>query len=482
MHTGGPDTSDDWATKYRPKTLGDVLGNPGAVRELMSWAKSWDDGIPNKRAVVLMGPPGIGKTSAALALASDMGWGVVEMNASDQRTGSAIEDIALRGAMFNTFTDKGEYLRSSEGGRKLIILDEADSLFGRQDRGAMPAIVKLITETRQPVILIVNDFYELSKKSASVKTRTLQIKFQKPVAVTVSRVLRNISDDQGLDIGPAAIKMIADNAAGDVRAAVSDLQSIAQGKITITKESTHVLSERDSRSSMYDLVYTIFRKKDPSASRRVLMETDSDPENAILWIDENLPYEFLDQGDLVRGYEKLSRSDLFLGRVYRRQHYGFWSYAGDMMTFGVATARRSEKYASGRIRFPQYLTRMSRSKSIRRTKKDVCLKLAVFMHTSTKRVEHDVLPYIKIIASNDANFRTSIVRNAGLDSEELAFLIGKKIDSPEVIDAVIAAAPEPYKKKSTDAPILKEEYPEAEVQIIEDKPSPKKGQKNLFDF
>ncbi|HKM14027.1 MAG TPA: replication factor C large subunit [Candidatus Methanomethylophilaceae archaeon] len=482
MHTGGPDTSDDWATKYRPKTLDDVLGNPGAVRELRSWAKSWDEGIPNKRAVVLMGPPGIGKTSAALALASDMGWGVVEMNASDQRTGGAIEDIALRGAMFNTFTSEGEYLRSSEGGRKLIILDEADSLFGRQDRGAMPAIVKLITETKQPVILIVNDFYELSRKSASVKTKTLQIKFQKPVAVTVSRVLRNISDDQGLDIGPATIKMIADNAAGDVRAAVSDLQSIAQGKITITKESAKVLSERDSRSSMYDLVYSVFRKKDPSASRRVLMETDSDPENAILWIDENLPHEYIDKGDLVRGYEKLSRADLFLGRVHRRQHYGFWSYAGDMMTFGVATARRSDKFASGRINFPQYLMKMSRSKSIRRTKKDVCLKLAVFMHTSTKRVEHDVLPYIKLIAANNAEFRASIVRNANLDSEELAFLIGKKIDSKEVIDAMVAAAPEPYKKKDQNVPVLKEDYPVVEILKTDDKPSPKGGQKSLFDY
>ena len=145
---------EDWASKYRPSTLEEVLGNPGAVKTLKEWAVSWDSGIPGKRAVILIGTPGIGKTSAALALASDMGWGVVEMNASDQRTGGAIEDIAIRGAMFDSFSNTGEYLRSSEGGRKLIILEEADNLFGRQDRGAIPAIVKLISETKQPVILI----------------------------------------------------------------------------------------------------------------------------------------------------------------------------------------------------------------------------------------------------------------------------------------------------------------------------------------
>ncbi|HKM09972.1 MAG TPA: replication factor C large subunit [Candidatus Methanomethylophilaceae archaeon] len=477
---GGNNTSDDWASIYRPGTLNDILGNPGAVRELKSWAESWNEGIPKKRAVVLMGPPGIGKTSAALALASDMGWGVIEMNASDQRTGKAIEDIALRGAMFNTFTAKGEYLRSSEGGRKLIILDEADNLFGRQDRGAMPAIVKLVSETLQPVVLIVNDFYELSRKSSSIKTKTLQIKFQRPPATTINRALRNIADKEGVDIGPAAIKIIADNAAGDLRAAVSDFQSVAQGKTTVTNAHAEVVSERDTRSSMYDLVYSVFRKKDPAAARRILWDTDSTPEDAILWIDENMPHEYLDRGDLVRGYEKLSRADIFLGRVRRRQYYGFWSYAGDMMTFGVSNARHSNKVASGRIRFPSYLSKMSRSRSVRNTRKGVSLKLAVYMHTSTKRVEHDVLPYIRIIASNDADFRTLLIRDVGFDSEELAFIIGKKIDSSEVIDAVAAAEPDFYKRVSTEPVPLEEDYLEAEV--TKESPSPNRNQRSLFDF
>ena len=480
MHTGGNNTSDDWASTYRPRSLKDILGNPSAVRELKSWSDSWDEGIPKKRAVVLMGPPGIGKTSAALALASDMGWGVVEMNASDQRTGKAIEDVALRGAMFNTFTDEGDYLRSSEGGRKLIILDEADNLFGRQDRGAMPAIVKLISETLQPVVLIVNDFYELTRKSASIKTKTIQIKFQKPPASTIGRALRNIADKEGVDIEPATIKVIADNAAGDIRAAVSDLQSVAEGKDSVTNAHAEYVSERDTRSSMYDLVYSIFRKKDPAAARRVLWDTDSSPEDAILWIDENMPHEYPDTGDLVRGYGKLSRADIFLGRVHRRQYYGFWSYAGDMMTFGVSEARHTNKFASGRIRFPTYISKMSRSKSVRNTRKNISLKLAVYMHTSTKRVEHDVLPYIRIIASNNADFRTLLIRDAGFESEELAFVIGKKIDSPEVVDAVAAAEPD-FKKKETSG-LARTEEESQEIETVEEKPVLRKNQMSLFDF
>ncbi len=441
--------------------------------------------MPEKRAVVLIGSPGIGKTSAALALASDMGWGTVEMNASDQRTGEAIEDIALRGAMFNTFTASGEYLKTSDGGRKLIILDEADSLFGRQDRGAMPAVVKLINETRQPVVLIVNDFYALSKKSSSIKTKTLQITFKKPTSVSISKTLRKIAEGEGFRIDPVAVETIADNAHGDMRAAVSDLQSIAEGKSVVTNRAAEALSERDNRTSMYDMVYSIFRKNDPAGSRRALMDSDTDPESAIIWVDENMPYEYTDKGDLVRGYEKLSRADIHLGRVHRRQYYGLWSYAGDMMTAGVATARHSNLYSGGRVRFPQYLMKMSRSREVRATKRAVCLKLAVYMHTSTKRVELDVLPYIREVASADREFRTSLVKNAGLDSEELAFLIRKKIDSPEVVDAVAAAAPGPYRKSDPGAPMLKDEYPEVPEPVkkaTDEKPAPKGAQKKLFDF
>jgi len=468
--------AEDWTEKYRPKKLSEVIGNPSAAEELKSWAGSWAGGIPKKRAVVLIGPPGVGKTSSAAALANEKGWDIVEMNASDQRTGTAIKEVALRGSYSNSLGMDGEYKKSGEGRKKLIVLDEADNLFGNADRGALPAINELIKTTRQPVILIVNDFYALSKKSSAVKTDTIQITFRKPLARSIAAALKRIAASEGVAADDAALMKIAENAKGDMRAAVRDLEAFAWGKSSIDVSSLGGLNERFVQKDMYAVLDKMFRKGDPFGSKSALADVDTDPETAILWIDENLPHEYKDPGDLVRGYEKLSKADVFLGRVYRRQYYGMWPYATEMMTAGVSLSRMSNKVSYEKFRFPSYLAKMSRSKSVRELKSSLCYKVACHLHTSTKRVSTDVLGPLKVIALNDPGIRASLVREIFLEPEELGFLLDAKIDSKIVKDAFLAA-PEAQAPAVRDIP---------DNETPSERPVPetagKKPQSNLFDF
>ncbi|HTX44381.1 MAG TPA: AAA family ATPase, partial [Methanocella sp.] len=136
----------DWAEKYRPISLSDVIGNDAAVKALKKWAATFGEG---KRAAILYGGPGVGKTSAALALAHDMGWDFIEMNASDQRTKDAINRVAGSASKTGTFEGARE--------RRLIILDEADNLHGNADRGGEAAMIGVIRNSDQPIILIAND-------------------------------------------------------------------------------------------------------------------------------------------------------------------------------------------------------------------------------------------------------------------------------------------------------------------------------------
>ncbi len=125
------------AERLRPTRLDDLVGNSSARAQLRGWAEKWlAPGTPTPRAAILSGPPGVGKTTAALALAADLGWSVVEMNASDARNERAIEQVAGRASISHTLLEGG---RRAGPRRSLILLDEADSLTGRATDSARAA-------------------------------------------------------------------------------------------------------------------------------------------------------------------------------------------------------------------------------------------------------------------------------------------------------------------------------------------------------
>lgn len=475
----------DWTEKYRPRTLDDVIGNPTPVKQLRDWANSWSRGIPSKRAVVLIGSPGIGKTSSALALANEMGWNCVEMNASDQRTGAEIERIAIKGSRFNTFGDDGSYGDASKGYRKLIILDEADNLFGKADKGAMPIIDVLIKTTLQPVILIANDYYALSQKSSTVRNETLQITFKKASVSSVAKALSKIASNEGVEVDSEAMNIIATNAGGDMRAAVRNLESLSLGQIRVTSEMAAGLSKRDKDADMFTFVNSVFHSKDAFESRRMFDTEDIDPREAVIWINDNIPVKYRDRGDMVRGFEKMSRADLYMARGSKAAI----GYAKDMMTAGVATARFRDSYP-GPISFPPFLKKMSASKSIRSIRNSTVLKLADMMHTSVKRVDLDILPSIKLIVTFDHEFASHLVESAKLEPSEIGFLMAKKSDDPVIksmfkdiesreLERIIGLS-KPKTPVTIDVPIPVED--KNQDITPQDESKPKSKQRSLFDF
>jgi len=421
----------NWAERHRPKDLDDIVANPTAVAELRKWAAAWQRGRPDKKAVILQGPPGIGKTSAALALAKEMGWSVVEMNASDSRNAEAIRKVATRGAVLQTFSDSGEFLRADQGGRKLIVLDEADNVFGREDRGGIGAIVETIQTSGQPIVLIANDYYGLTRRSSSLKRLSKTIKFQPIHDDAMKNILRTIATEEGVEAASEVLDVIVERSSGDLRSAINDLESLAIGKDTVRGTGTKALGYRDRERTIFPAIEEILRSGDARRAKDAATGLDESPEDLILWVDQNLGHEFGRPDDLARGYDALSRADVFLGRARRRQSFGLWSYAKELMSSGVASARKG-RGRGGQLEFPYYLIQMARSRAQRGARTSLATKLARHLHVSRTLVIDELLPTIRMLFQGDEELRVNLTATLGLEDAEVALLM----EEPESSHAV----------------------------------------------
>ena len=92
----------------------------------------------------------------------------------------------------------------------------------------------------------------------------------------------------------------------------------------------------------------------------------------------------------------------------------------------------------------------------------------------------DVLPPLRLMLERDPELRVTLVREADLDAEDLAFLLNSKVDSKEVKEALEQAT---VKREIKVHPkVVEEVKEETKEEPVEIKPQPKKGQKSLFDF
>ncbi len=430
----------EWTEKYRPKSLSQVVGNANAIRTMRRWADSWERGVPKKKAMVLEGEPGTGKTSAALALANDLGWDVVEMNASDHRNAESIRRVAGVGSVNQTFSVTGEFLSTSDGKRKLIVLDEADNLFGREDHGGAKAIGQTIKETGQPVILIVNDYYALTRKASAVKSLAQKVTFARHGSSAVVDVLFRICEAEGLTVDEQVLARIAENAGGDLRGAINDLQMLVEGRDNVVLDGAGALGKRDQGAELDSALGAMYGASTARGARDATTDLDKTPEELIMWIEESIPGEFATHAERAAAFDALSRSDIYLRRTRKLQHYGLWAYAREMMTSGVALSRRgARRRAPSRYGFPTYLIVMSRSKSVRSSRAALCKKLSSVLHTSSHQVASSALPYLSAMTRNDRELLAHLVVQADLDEGDVAYLLGVDPDSDRVSEAMSEA-------------------------------------------
>ena len=468
----------DWVEKYRPAHLEDIVGNTTAVRQIAEWAKNW---TWKSRPLLIYGKPGIGKTSSVWALATDMQWEVVELNASDQRTAAVIERIAGAGSTTASLTGAS---------RKLIILDEADNLQGTADRGGTKAIIECIRQSRQPMVLIANDLYGLSPE---LRMRCEPVQFKAIQARSIAPRLKYLCSAEKVACSDAAIHAIAESAGGDIRSAVNMLYASSIGRTQLTDDQVHT-SQKDERISIFSLITALFGKTGDEELMRLAWEVDDTPETIEQWVEGNV-HLITDPSAVEEAYRHLSRADEYLGYTYRRQYHTLWRYATAIMLLGVADAAGNQGIHT-RIMPPERWQKMSTAKKQKAIRIALLNKIAGMMHIPQNTLREHYLGIISILVENDPS---GYAIGMQFDTDQLNFFLHDKVRSQEIITLIAAKEKEREKelvkkpKKEKPAKNRKEMLPEEkpalpEVRVEEipppevpEKKVPPKSQSTLFD-
>lgn len=404
-----------WAERYRPQRISDLVGNGPAVRQLVDWARTWR---PGTRPLLLYGKPGTGKTSAAHALANDMGWEVIELNASDQRTRAEIDRVAGQSAISGSLF--GEE-------RRLIILDEADNLHGNADRGGAKAILEMIKAAQQPVLLVANDLYGVATE---LKSRTEPVQFRALMARSIIPRLRQICAAEQIRCGEEALHLVAESANGDMRSAVNMLEAAAIGRTEMNEDSIQT-SQKDERATIFELVGAVLRDRPDEELMRLAWEVEDKPDAILQWLEGSLgqlPIE-----GRCAAYQPLAAADLAIARTYRRQHYALWRYATALAVLGTADAAAGVGVRS-RLAPPARWTRMAQARRTKAVRTSLLRKLGGWMGVSRMELREYYLQAAADLITLDPE---PVARALSLDADELGFMLPDRTRAQEVVGRLV---------------------------------------------
>jgi len=361
-----------WSEKHRPKKIIDMVGNEESRKSFVEWLTKWKVGA---KPILLVGPPGIGKTTLAHLAAKEFGYDLIGMNASDVRNKSNIEDL-LSPLLGST----------SLLGKPMIFVDEVDGIHGRSDFGGVEALIKILKEPTIPIILAANS--DDSDKMKNIKKTAKTVNFKPVPPRLLGLYLNKALKEEGAKLSPGTIIKIIVDCKGDIRSLLNMAQAQLGGFDVMTEKSFEAIDVEAG-------ITAFFKAKTPQEAQSVLYSLRIDPREKINGFYSSIVTSNIPNHDMARLLDVISEADMLYGKIMKTQEWRLLRYL-DNILLKLYSEGMSVQYSQYNLSWPLLNKLRWDGKVI----KSLGANLAKRFHVSTSTIATHYLPYILFCIKN----------------------------------------------------------------------------------
>ena len=359
-----------WVDKHGPQSLKQVIGQQDNARKLAHWMKNWHNAVkkPSRndryKAALLSGPPGVGKTTCAQLACKEMGFSYIELNASDTRSKKSLQTEVSEVLNSHTLVD---FIRGNKNGHCLI-MDEVDEM----DRGGMQELVRLIKNTKIPVICICNDRF----KVRSLANYCFDLRFQRPRVEQIKAAMTTIALKEGLKI-PHALNDIILASNRDVRHVIHNLSTVAQ---------------KDVKLGPFDVCRKVFASEKSDKLDLFFNDYSLGP----LFVQENYIH-VKNRGDLLHRLSKaadsIAQGDLVDRKIKRGEN---WELLPIQAIYAsLIPGEEMKGMVVGEIQFPSWLGKNSSRGKHERIIRQLQSHMSLNISAGKRALNLDYLPFMR---------------------------------------------------------------------------------------
>ncbi|UCG01669.1 MAG: AAA family ATPase [Candidatus Heimdallarchaeota archaeon] len=390
-----------WVTKHAPTRRSEVVGNKESVNSIIAYLNRFRNPRLRsklvKKAILLYGPPGIGKTSSVLAIANGLNFDVVIVNASDNRNKKSLQSV--RNA--SLFSSLKENLDTKIIGQ-ILLIDEVDGLSGTADRGGLREIVDIINSTRIPLILTAND---ISPQKFKTLRKYCELReFKSPTPEDVLNILHRIAKIESISVSDNILIKLIEMSQNDIRGSINSFQILASGKKEITEEDLKIISYRDTTADFREFLQTLFVEangKKAYGQTRMLSDMDY---GKLLLLLRDLSIYLLPKNDydqIAQVYDILAKADVALTRarsemVWSQLAY-FYNYCTKELANAITPTPNLPAFPDWQLQVPSYWITLSRQKKGRK----IAAKVGRVCNVSSREAISYFFPYLRFIFQNN---------------------------------------------------------------------------------